>query len=300
MSLISGVCGDGFVRVVAADTQACVQRALDIHRTSPVASAALGRLLTGAVLMSRMLKNERDSITLQVKSRGPLGGMVAIAGADGSVRGYCQHPAVDLPLRADGKLDVGGAVGKGTLSVIKDLGLKEPYGGTVALVSGEIAEDLSYYFASSEQVPSVVALGVLVAPDDGADCGYRIDAAGGYMLQLMPGAPETLIAELEQRVSGFLPVTTLLHAGASISEICEDLLRGLGLDIREEKACAYRCTCSRARMERALRSIGREALSEMIREDHGAEMVCHFCRERYNFTETDLQNLLESDPYSLL
>ncbi len=290
--IVTGICADGFARVIGASTKHTVQRMLDIHHTSPLASAALGRLLTGAALMSKQLKNDTDSITLQVKCKGPIGGLIAVSDAFGHVRGYCQHPQVDLPLREDGKLDVGGAVGKGVLNVIKDLSMKEPYGGTVELLSGEIAEDLSYYLLSSEQVPSVVALGVLVAPSETAPCGYEIAAAGGYMIQLMPGAPESLIDTLEQRVSGFLPVTMMLNAGATITNVCEDLLHGLDFQVQKTTPCAYKCSCGRERMEKALLSIGKDELRAMAEEDHGAEIVCHFCNERYRFTEAELRGML--------
>lgn len=290
--LLTGMCADGFARVLAADTKILTQQMLDTHHTSPLASAALGRLLTGAALLSGQLKNDTDSITLQVKCKGPIGGLVAVSDAKGNVRGYCQHPQTDLPLREDGKLDVGGAVGKGMLNVIKDLGMKEPYGGTVALLTGEIAEDISYYLASSEQVPSVVALGVLVAPSETATCGYEIAAAGGYMIQLMPGAPDSLIDTLEQRVSGFLPVTTMLNAGATITNVCEDLLHGLDFAVQKTSPCAYRCTCSKERTKNALRSIGKAELEAMIREDHGAEIVCHFCNRKYWFGENTLREML--------
>lgn len=290
--IVSGICADGYARVVGASTKNLVQKMLEIHNTSPLASAALGRLLTGACLMSRQLKNDTDSITLQVKCTGPIGGLIAVSDAHGNVRGYCQNPHVDLPLReADGKLDVGGAVGTGVLNVMKDLGLKEPYNGTVELLTGEIAEDLSYYLMSSEQVPSVVALGVLVIPSD-APCGYEIAAAGGYMIQLMPGAPESLIDALEQRVAGFLPVTVMLNAGATITEVCEDLLHGLDFQVQQEIPCDYHCNCSKERMEKALVSIGKAELTAIAEEDHGAEIVCHFCNERYQFTEEDLRKML--------
>lgn len=290
--IVTGICADGFARVIGASTKNLTQQMLDIHHTSPLASAALGRLLTGAALMSRQLKNDTDSITLQVKCKGPIGGLIAVSDAHGNVRGYCQHPQVDLPLRGDGKLDVGGAVGKGVLNVIKDLSMKEPYGGTVELLTGEIAEDLSYYLMSSEQVPSVVALGVLVAPSETAACGYEIAAAGGYMIQLMPGAPDSLIDTLEQRVSGFLPVTMMLNAGATITNVCEDLLHGLDFQIQQTIPCAYRCSCSRERTEKALLSIGKDELTAMLEEDHGAEIVCHFCNQRYRFGEEELRKLI--------
>ena len=290
--IVTGICADGYARVVGASTKHLVQKMLDTHNTSPLASAALGRLLTGAALMSKQLKNDTDSITLQVKCNGPIGGMIAVSDAHGNVRGYCQNPHVDLPLRAsDGKLDVGGAVGVGVLNVMKDLGMKEPYNGTVELLTGEIAEDLSYYLMSSEQVPSVVALGVLVIPSD-SPCGYEIAAAGGYMIQLMPGAPDSLIDALEQRVAGFLPVTMMLNAGATITEVCEDLLRGLDFQVQQEIPCGYNCNCSKERMEKALLSIGKADLKAIADEDHGAELVCHFCNQRYQFSEEDLRAML--------
>lgn len=291
--IVTGICADGFARVVGASTRNLTQKMLDIHNTSPLASAALGRLLTGACLMSNQLKNDTDSITLHVKCEGPIGGLIAVSDAFGNVRGYCQNPHVDLPLREDGKLDVGGAVGKGVLNVMKDLGMKEPYAGTVELLSGEIAEDLSYYLISSEQVPSVVALGVLVIPSETAPCGYEIAAAGGYMIQLMPGAPESLIDALEQRVSGFLPVTMMLNAGATITEVCEDLLRGLDFQVQKEIPCGYHCNCSKERMEKALVSIGKAELKAIADEDQGAEIVCHFCNTRYGFEEQELRKMLE-------
>ena len=292
--MVTGICADGYAHVIGASTRNLTQKMLDIHNTSPVASAALGRLLTGAVLMSNQLKNDTDSITLQVKCQGPIGGLIAVSDAHGNVRGYCQNPHVDLPLRAsDGKLDVSGAVGVGVLNVMKDLGMKEPYNGTVELLSGEIAEDLSYYLISSEQVPSVVALGVLVIPSETAACGYEIAAAGGYMIQLMPGAPESLIDALEQRVAGFLPVTVMLNAGATITEVCEDLLRGLDFQVQQEVPCGYNCNCSKERMEKALISIGKTELQAIADEDHGAEIVCHFCNTRYRFSEEELRKMLE-------
>jgi molecular chaperone Hsp33 len=219
--------------------------------------------------------------------------MIAVSDAHGNVRGYCQNPHVDLPLReSDGKLDVGSAVGSGVLNVMKDLGLKEPYNGTVELLTGEIAEDLSYYLVSSEQVPSVVALGVLVFPSETAPCGYEIAAAGGYMIQLMPGAPDSLIDTLEQRVAGFLPVTMMLNAGATITDVCEDLLRGLDFQVQKEIPCAYKCNCSKERMEQALLSIGKADLKAIADEDHGAELVCHFCNTRYRFEEEELRKML--------
>ena len=297
--LISGTAADGLVRMIGAETTDLVNQARMIHGTSPTATAALGRLLTGAVLMSKEMKNETDRMTLQVKGKGPVQGLTAVAhvrnrtGAAGDlseilVKGYAENPYADLPLRAsDGKLDVGGLVGKGFLSVIMDLGLKEPYLGTVPLISGEIAEDLSYYYASSKQVPAAVSLGVLIDRD------LSVLRAGGYMLQLMPGASEDLIAELELRIKCMPSVTTLLNAGATIENILEDVLRGYDFKAAETAFCTYTCDCSRERMEQALFSIGQEELNKILEEDHGAELCCHFCNRKYYFTEEEIKKQLE-------
>ncbi len=291
-TLITGLAADGAVRVAAAETTVLVEEARRIHGTSPVASAALGRLLTGAVLLSKQLKNQEDSITLQMKGKGPIRGVTAVCSADAMVRGYVEEPFVDLPLNAQGKLDVGGAIGKGFLSIIKDMGLKDPYVGTIALVSGEIAEDISYYLAVSEQIPSVVALSVQVAPDPAGLAPFVISHAGGFMLQLLPGAPETLIGDLEQRVS-FLPsLSKLLSAGATIENVVEDLLRDYGYERKARQPCGYRCVCSKERMERMLISLGKEELQDMIEEGKGAEVHCQFCNTKHFFTDVELNTLL--------
>lgn len=299
--VVTGIAANGCVRVIGAETTALVNEALRIHGTSPVATAALGRLLTGAVLLSKQLKNPTDTLTIQIKGRGPLGGVTAVADAAAQVRGYAEHPSADLPLRknessgdgkiADGKLDVSGAIGKGYMNVIKDMGMKEPYIGTVALVSGEIAEDLTYYLAVSEQIPSVVALGVQLAPAPEAPCGYCVSKAGGFMLQLLPGAEEKLISDLEQRVGYITSVTGLLSAGATIVNIAEDLLRGYDFQEQTRSGCAYRCNCSREKIARALISIGPEERKEMIEQDGGAEVHCQFCNQKYLFNAEELAGL---------
>ena len=291
-NLVTGICAGGQARVIAVDSTAAVAEALRIHNTSPVATAALGRTLTAAMLMSAGLKNDTDAVTLSVKGDGPIGGILAVADRAGNVRGYCANPHVDLPLNEKGKLDVGGAVGRGVLTVIKDLGLKEPYSGTTELVSGEITEDVTYYFAVSEQIPSAVAAGVLVAPSENDGPGYGVAAAGGYMVQLMPGASDELADDISGRVASMLPVTTLLNAGATPLNICEDLLSGLDLKIEEQRFAEYRCNCSRERMEAGLRSIGRRELRRIMMEDKCAETVCHFCNTVYRFDEQDLWRLL--------
>ena len=296
--LISGTAADGFLRLIGAETTSVVDAARKIHCTSPTATAALGRVLTGAILMSKEMKNDTDRLTLQVKGRGAIGGIAAVSristknGVAGElngvfVKGYAENPHADLPLReTDGKLDVGGLVGKGFLSVIMDLGLKEPYTGSVPLLSGEIAEDLSYYYAVSKQVPAAVSLGVLIGPD------LSVIKSGGFMLQLLPGAPKSLIEEIETRISGMPSVTTLLRAGATIENILEDITKGHHFAASDKIPCAYSCDCSRERMEEALCSIGKEELRKILEEDHGAELCCHFCNHKYNFTEKEIASLL--------
>lgn len=295
---LSGTAADGFLRVIGAETTALAETARQIHTTSPTATAALGRVLTGAVLLSNEMKNDRDRLTVQVKGRGPAGGITAVSriatrgGTAGDlehiyVKGYMDNPYADLPLReADGKLDVGALVGKGYLHITMDLGLKEPYTGSVPLLSGEIAEDLSYYYASSKQIPAAVSLGVLIGED------LRVLAAGGFLLQLLPGAPEELITAMEQRISGMPSVTTLLRAGATIGNILEDVTQGYNLLLSGKMSCAYACDCSRERMKQALCSIGREELRQISEEDHGAELCCHFCNQKYIFSEKEIANLL--------
>lgn len=296
--LISGTAADGFLRLIGAETTSVVDAARKIHCTSPTATAALGRVLTGAILMSKEMKNDTDRLTLQVKGRGAIGGIAAVSristknGVAGElngvfVKGYAENPHADLPLReTDGKLDVGGLVGKGFLSVIMDLGLKEPYTGSVPLLSGEIAEDLSYYYAVSKQVPAAVSLGVLIGQD------LSVIKAGGFMLQLLPGAPKSLIEEIETRISGMPSVTTLLRAGATIENILEDITKGHHFAASDKIPCAYFCDCSREHMEEALCSIGKEELRKILEEDHGAELCCHFCNHKYNFTEKEIASLL--------
>ena len=289
--VLAGLGANGFVRILAAETTGIVAEAADIHSTSALATAALGRTLTAAVLFAKQLKNDSDSVTLQIKGRGPLGGIVAVARPDGGVKGYIVHPEVELPLNSIGKLDVGGGIGKGFITVIKDMGMKEPYVGTSALISGEIAEDISYYLMQSEQVPSVVALGVRLVPYEGDPKDgkpFTVEKAGGFMLQLMPGADESLIDTLEATVSGMPSVTTLLSAGATIDNIIEDIFRNLGDLTLARSECMYSCTCSRERMANALRLIGTADLDEIIEDGRGAELKCDFCRNKFFFTNEDL------------
>ncbi len=291
--LITAVAGGGFIRIIAAETTDICEDSRKIHGTSAVATAALGRALTGAALMSSQLKNETDSLTFTIHGHGPLGTVTCVSDVHANVRGYAANPKLELPIRtSDGKLDVGKAIGKGYITIIKDLSLKEPYMGTSELISGEIAEDLAYYFQISEQVPSVVALGVRIAPDPYGKENFVVEKAGGYLAQLLPGAPEEIISKLEQNASMLPSVTTLLSAGATMTNIVEDLTRGMELEIKSVTPCAYKCTCSRERMLTALSAIGRKDLQEIADDGKGAELVCHFCNTKYNFDDSEIKQLL--------
>lgn len=286
--LVRGNSMDGAIRVFAAVTTDLVNEAQRIHSTYPVATAALGRLLTGAAIMgAASLKNETDSITLQIKGEGAVKDLVAVTDGESRVRGYISNPYVDLPLNKQGKLDVGGAIGGGYLSVIRDLGLKEPYTGQIRLVSGEIAEDLTYYFAKSEQIPTSIALGVLVDTDNTAI------AAGGFMIQLMPEATEEMAEKLEEILKSVPPITTMIKDGMSAEDILFRVTDGFSM-ICENKAVVpkYECKCTRERMERALISIGKDELRSLIDEQGEAEMTCRFCDNKYLFTGEELEELL--------
>jgi molecular chaperone Hsp33 len=278
---------DGSVMAMAIDSTDLVRRAEQIHRTSAVITAAAGRLLTAASMMGWLLKGEGDTVTLRLDGGGPAGVLIAAADSQGRVRVSPQNPVVELPLNEKGKLDVGGAVGRaGSLSVIRDLGLREPYIGQVPLVSGEVAEDITSYFAVSEQTPTVCGLGVLVNPD------LTVRSAGGFLVQLLPFAGEGSISQLEQNIAGLPPVSAVFDSGMSPEALCKQLLDGLGPQILDECRPSYYCPCSRGRVERALVSLGPEELADMIREDHGAEVCCHFCDKRYCFSEDELAALL--------
>ncbi len=286
--LIRCITSDGAVAVTAIDSADIVNEAEQIHKTSAVVTAALGRLLTAASMMGTALKTKDGSLTVRVSGGGPTGSVVAVSDAGGNVRGYVQNPVVELPLNAKGKLDVGGAVGKdGTLYVIKDLGLDKPYNGQVPLVSGEIAEDITSYYALSEQIPTVCALGVLVNPD------LTVKAAGGYIIQLLPGADDATIDKLEKGLEGVPPVTEMLSSGKTPKEIVETALKGFDTEVLYEQEVSYKCNCSRARVERALVGVGRKELGKMIEEDGGADVSCHFCNRSYHFDARDLEALLK-------
>ncbi len=280
--------GDGMVKAVAVTGRDMVERARQIHKTLPVATAALGRTLMAASMMGDMLKEEDGSVTLQIKGGGPLGAITAVSDSRGNPRGYLQNGQVDIPRKYQGKLDVGAAVGSsGSLTVIKDMGLKEPYIGSVQLVSGEIAEDITSYFVESEQVPTACALGVLVDKDQ------SVAAAGGYLVQLLPGADESVIQRLEESIARLGPVTDALHGGADAVQLLERVLEGQEPELLERRPVAYKCYCSRERVSRAIISMGKEEMQSLIEEQGGAELTCQFCDKVYHFTKEDLQELLE-------
>ena len=276
---------NGQVRVMLCETTATVQKCADIHETTPVCTAALGRLMTGTLMLGVMMKGRDESVTVQIRGDGPMGSLVAVAD-HGDVRACADDCQVELPAREDGKLDVGGAVGcHGRMSVMKDLGLKENYIGQSELVNGEIAMDFANYFTVSEQQPSLVALGVLVSGD-------AVLKAGGLLIQPLPGCPDEIIDQLELRSPMFADISREMTF-APIEQLCEDWFRGMEPRILERTPLRYRCTCSRERMEKALISMGRNDLQSLIDDDQGAELVCHFCRSKYNFTTEQLTKLLE-------
>lgn len=287
--LIRAISQDGLIKVSAVSTRDLTERARQIHKTLPAATAALGRLLAAASMMGSALKEEAASLTLQIKGGGPLGTLLAVSDPEGNVRGTVEHPAVDLPLREDGKLDVGAAVGnRGTLTVIWDLKMKEPYVGSVGLLWGEIAEDVALYFVESEQIPTACGLGVLV------DRNQSVLSAGGYLVQLLPGAEEETAERLEAALRSARPVTELLKADPDPEALLRAALPGLALEVLEKRPIAYRCDCSRERMERALVSLGREELRSMINEQGGAELTCRFCDNVQHFSREELEALLAS------
>ena len=276
------LCG-GQVRVMLCETTRTVQQCADLHETTPVCTAALGRLMTGTVMLGIMMKGEDESVTVQMKGDGPIGSLVCVAD-HGFVRACADNPRLELPLREDGKLDVGRAVGHtGRMSVIKDLGMRKQYIGQSELVSGEIAMDFANYFTVSEQQPSLVALGVLVN-------GNVVLKAGGLLIQPLPGCPDEVIDQLELRSPMFADISREMTF-APIRQLSEDWFRGMEPRILETTPIAYRCTCSRERMEKALISLGRKDLQSLIDEDEGAELVCHFCRKKYMFTTDELKKM---------
>jgi molecular chaperone Hsp33 len=286
--IVRATAADSQIRVFAATTRDMVERARQAHNTSPVATAALGRLLTAGAMMGTMMKGENDLLTLQVEGSGPLGGMTVTADSKGRAKGYVNNPDVILHANDQGKLDVAGAVGLGMLRVIKDMGLKEPYVGQTVLQTSEIAEDLTYYFATSEQVPSSVGLGVLMERDN------TVKQAGGFIIQLMPFTDEKIIDALEEKLAKVTSVTAMLDAGMTPEQILEELLGEFGLEINEKIPTEFYCNCSRQRVEKALISIGKKELQEMIDDGKPINLNCHFCNTDYEFTVEDLKRLRDS------
>lgn len=285
--IIRAITSDGLVQAAAICSRDLTERARQIHKTLPVATAALGRALSGASLMGNALKGRGASLTLQIKGGGPLGTVLAVSDPEGNVRGYVTNPQVDLPLRADGKLDVGRAVGsEGTITVIKDLHMKEPYVGTVDLLGGEIAEDIAGYFVESEQIPTACALGVLVDRDQ------SVKSAGGYLIQLMPGAGEDTIARVEGGVMAAGNVSAMLERDPDPEHMLRTVLSDFEVKILESDPVEYRCACSRERVERALISLGKGELESMLREQGGCELTCQFCDSVYRFTAQDFEHIL--------
>ncbi len=286
--ILHAVAADNMIRVAMIDAADLAEKARTIHGLSPTATAALGRTLLAASLLGNAMKGQKDSLTLRINGGGPLGSLVAVSDSSGNVRGYVDTPSADLPVREDGKLDVGGLVGKnGTLTVSRDLGLKEPYIGSVALVSGEIAEDLTAYLVESEQVSSACGLGVLV----GTDCSVM--TAGGFLVQLLPGAPESLIQTLEDNIFLMDQLTTVLYEDG-IEALMHQLLRGLDMHVLSCDDVFYRCPCSRERLSESLKTIGSEALLELASDQQTTEIICQFCGKKYLFNGDELRLFAES------
>ncbi|MDO4942361.1 MAG: Hsp33 family molecular chaperone HslO [Lachnospiraceae bacterium] len=285
--IIRGTAADNQVRFFAAYTREVVETARQAHNTSPVATAALGRLLTAGAMMGSMCKNDSDILTLKIQCQGPIGGLMVTADSCANVKGYVHNPDVMLPIRADGKLDVGGALDLGVMSVIKDIGLKDPYVGQTHLVSGEIAEDLTYYFATSEQIPSSVALGVLMEKNN------TVKHAGGFIIQLMPFASEEVISSLEKKIQEFTSITTELDKGKTPEMIMEGLLGDLGMTVYDKVPTKFACNCSKERVAKAVISVGEQELQSMIDDGKPIEVNCHFCNTNYTFTTNELKEMLK-------
>ena len=285
--IVRATAADNQIRAFAATTKELVEKARAAHDTSPVATAALGRLLTGGVMMGVMMKGEKDLLTLQVQGDGPIGGITVTADSQGHVKGYVENPDVLLPANALGKLDVGGAVGNGMLRVIKDMGLKEPYVGQVALETGELGDDLTYYFATSEQVPSSVGLGVLMEKDN------TVKQAGGFIIQLMPFTDEKVIEALEKKISEVQSVTSMLNLGMTPEDILNELLGEFHPEISEKIPAEFHCDCSKKRVEKVLISLGKKELTSIINDGKPVELKCHFCNSGYTFTTEELKEILK-------
>ena len=286
--MIRGTAADDMVRVFAVTTRDTVERARQIHNTSPVATAALGRLLSAGSMMGPMMKGDKDLMTLRIKGDGPIGGITVTADSKGNVKGYPENPNVLIHAKPNGKLDVSGAIGKGYLTVIRDLGLKEPYVGQVELVSGEIAEDMTYYFTTSEQIPSSVGLGVLL------DKTNFVKQAGGFIVQLMPDVKDEIISVIEKNLSGINSVTSMLDSGMTPEDIAAFLMNGLDFKILEKTPVGFNCGCSRERMAKAVISLGEKEIQEMIDDGEPIELNCQFCKGSYEFSIDELKEMLKS------
>ena len=285
-SIIRATAAGAQIRAFAAVTTNLVEEARQRHNTSPVATAALGRLMTGAVMMGSMMKNPEDILTVQIKCSGPIGGLTVTADSQGGVKGYAYNPDVMLPPK-NGKLDVGGALGQGVLTVIRDMGMKEPYSGQTILQTGEIAEDLTYYFATSEQIPSSVGLGVLMEGDNTVRC------AGGFIVQVMPFVEDKVLDKLEENIGKIRPVTAMLDNGHTPEEMLREVLEGLDVEITDTLPAGFTCNCSKQRIEKAIISIGKKEIQSLIDEGKDIEEKCHFCNTAYSYSVDELKELLK-------
>lgn len=285
--IVRATAANNQIRAFAATTKETVEAARQAHNTSPVATAALGRLLTGGAMMGSMMKNDSDMLTIQIKGDGPIGGLTVTADSKGNVKGYVEHPEVMLPPNAQGKLDVAGALGIGLISVIKDMGLKEPYVGQTILQTSEIAEDLTYYFATSEQVPSSVGLGVLMEHDN------TVKQAGGFIVQLMPFVDDDVVDRLEANIKKISSVTSMLDKGMTPEEILEEVLDGFEVEVKDTMPAQFYCNCTKERVEKAIISIGKKDIHEMIEDGKPIEVNCHFCGKSYEFSVEELKTLIK-------
>lgn len=286
--IVRATAANAQIRAFAVTSRELVEYARSAHDLSPVVTAALGRLMTGGVMMGSMLKGEKDILTLQINGSGPVHGLTVTADSKGNVKGYADNPQAMMPPNSVGKLDVGGVIGLGVLTVIKDMGLKEPYSSTTELKTGEIADDLTYYFAASEQVPSSVGLGVLMEKNN------TVKQAGGFIIQLMPFTQEEIIEKLEQKLAAIPPVTTMLEEGNTPEQILEIILGDMGLEITDTMPIQFRCNCSKERVEKVLISLGKKELQSLIEEGKDVELNCHFCNTNYSFTVEELKKIKES------
>lgn len=286
--IVRATAANAQIRAFAVTSRELVEYARSAHDLSPVVTAALGRLMTGGVMMGSMLKGEKDILTLQINGSGPVHGLTVTADSKGNVKGYADNPQAMMPPNSVGKLDVGGVIGLGVLTVIKDMGLKEPYSSTTELKTGEIADDLTYYFAASEQVPSSVGLGVLMEKNN------TVKQAGGFIIQLMPFTQEEVIEKLEQKLAAIPPVTTMLEEGNTPEQILEIILGDMGLEITDTMPIQFRCNCSKERVEKVLISLGKKELQSLIEEGKDVELNCHFCNTNYSFTVEELKKIKES------